>query len=185
LKEIVPNVSLKNANRKNVEARVYSNELGGNFEGAPLFIVDGIPTYDTEMIFSLDPSTIESFGVIRSFQAIEKYGTVAQNGIIEIKSRTGNLASNLSATIVKYQGFLEETLFESPDYSLVSTSSRIPDLRHTLYWNPEVVTDANGKATVEFYTGDVVTDYEITVEGANVVEGAGSVSATLRMVVNN
>ena len=185
LKEIIPGVSIKNPNRKEVEARVFSTELAANFEGAPLFVVDGIPTYDTDFIFSLDPSMIASIGVIRSFQAIEKYGTIAQNGIIEITSRSGNFGSNLSATIVKYQGFGEELSFESPDYSSGSGSTRIPDLRHILYWNPEVTTDSNGKATVEFYASDLITDYEITVEGANAENGAGSVSTTLSVEVSN
>ena len=53
-----------------------------------------------------------------------------------------------------------------PDYSnkeLKSGSS--PDPRTTLYWSGNIATDANGEATVSFYTADNVTNYAITVTG--------------------
>ncbi|MEQ9426018.1 MAG: hypothetical protein RJQ09_16450 [Cyclobacteriaceae bacterium] len=175
LKEIVPGVSLKNPNRKDVEARIFSTELGGNFEGPPLYMLDGIPTYDTDLVFSLDPSSIASIGVIRSFEAIEKYGSIAQNGIIEINSNDGNLSNSTTATIVPYQGFVEPKDFGFPDYNeLGRRSTRIPDLRHIMYWNPNATTDAQGNATLEFFTGDLIADFEVIVHGfGNDLAGTG------------
>ena len=43
--------------------------------------------------------------------------------------------------------------------------SSIPDLRTTIYWNPVVKTDSEGKATVEFYSADAVTSYSYIMEG--------------------
>lgn len=50
----------------------------------------------------------------------------------------------------KIQGFSPERRFYIPDYSDASLPNE-QDFRRTLYWNPNVVTDTEGKATVKFY----------------------------------
>ena len=56
--------------------------------------------------------------------------------------------------------------FTWPDYSdALRKESRIPDYRNTLYWNPDVRTDVNGRAELEFYTSDEAGDYILLVEG--------------------
>ncbi|MBR4996177.1 MAG: hypothetical protein IKY82_08980 [Alistipes sp.] len=45
-------------------------------------------------------------------------------------------------------GYSKPSEFYSPDYTKLPKDI---DYRRTLYWNPAVVTDENGKATVEFY----------------------------------
>lgn len=50
----------------------------------------------------------------------------------------------------KIQGFSPERKFYMPDYSDASLPDE-QDFRRTLYWNPNVVTDTEGKATVKFY----------------------------------
>jgi hypothetical protein len=58
--------------------------------------------------------------------------------------------------------------FSSPDYvSHGKKQSHIPDFRNTLYWNPSVKTDKEGKAVVEFWTSDFKSDYEISIQGIN------------------
>ena len=53
-----------------------------------------------------------------------------------------------------------------PDYSADKQKlERVPDHRLQLYWNPDVsVTNDRGTA-LEFYTSDVVGDFEIVIEG--------------------
>jgi uncharacterized protein YfaS (alpha-2-macroglobulin family) len=43
--------------------------------------------------------------------------------------------------------------------------SRLPDFRNVLYWSPEVITNENGKQTVEFYTSDLPGKYVVVVQG--------------------
>ena len=52
--------------------------------------------------------------------------------------------------------------FEMPDYSLLPKKS---DFRRTLYWNPNVKTDKNGKAKVEFYNNSSCKQVVISAEG--------------------
>jgi uncharacterized protein YfaS (alpha-2-macroglobulin family) len=56
--------------------------------------------------------------------------------------------------------------FSSPDYSdPQSKRSRLPDFRNTLYWNPAVEADKEGKARVEFWSSDFATEYVINIQG--------------------
>ena len=44
-------------------------------------------------------------------------------------------------------------------------SSRLPDQRHLIYWNPHLKINESGKEAVEFYTSDVPGDYIVIVQG--------------------
>jgi len=39
------------------------------------------------------------------------------------------------------------------------------DLRSTVYWNGNILTDKNGKAMITFYTNDVPGNYTVTIRG--------------------
>lgn len=56
--------------------------------------------------------------------------------------------------------------FPLPDYGV--SPSAVEDTRSTVYWNPGIVTGADGTATFSFYTSDMAGDYTITVEGLDV-----------------
>ncbi len=76
--------------------------------------------------------------------------------------------------------------FSSPDYSGISQKeSRIPDFRNTLYWNPDVRTDAKGRAAVEFYTSDEPGDYKILVEGYSSDGRRASKTILIKLVPGN
>ena len=65
-----------------------------------------------------------------------------------------------------YEGCLKDEIFYSPGYSAdAGRLSRIPDFRNTLYWNPDVVTSADGSAAIEFYTSDEEMEYTVIIEG--------------------
>jgi hypothetical protein len=48
----------------------------------------------------------------------------------------------------------------------------IPDYRNTLYWDPDITTDETGRATVEFYTSDEISEYVLMIRGVT-AEGLG------------
>jgi uncharacterized protein YfaS (alpha-2-macroglobulin family) len=67
---------------------------------------------------------------------------------------------------VPYRVFDPEISFLSPDYtSDAIKSSRVPDFRNTLYWNPSVKTDHDGKASIKFWTSDFISDFEVNIQG--------------------
>src|SRR5690606_22196826 len=88
--------------------------------------------------------------------------------IITTKIGNGNYSRNLyTPGIVTYspQGLYEVKEFSSPDYSTEQTSYTDQDLRSTIYWNPNIITDENGKASFEFFTADQAGRYRILIEG--------------------
>jgi hypothetical protein len=61
-----------------------------------------------------------------------------------------------------FQAFNKATTFETDDYSVLPP---MDDFRRTLFWEPEVKTDAEGKATVEFYNNSSCHEMYISCEG--------------------
>ena len=59
------------------------------------------------------------------------------------------------------EGYSAVKEFYSPDYSALPPE---PDYRRTLYWNPTVTTDDNGKAKIEFYNNSRCTNFSISAE---------------------
>ena len=67
---------------------------------------------------------------------------------------------------IVYKGYSLTREFFSPDYSMSEQQQQQEDVRTTLYWNPEVYTDANSKNTrLKFYNNDFSKKLKIVVEG--------------------
>lgn len=62
------------------------------------------------------------------------------------------------------QGYAKNRDFYSPKY-LPGKVYNNTDLRTTVYWNPKVITDAQGNSTIEFYNADGKGTYKVVVEG--------------------
>ncbi len=58
--------------------------------------------------------------------------------------------------------------FYSPKYTAKNRNIAMgTDLRSTIYWVPNLITDKDGKATVSFYSADMPTDYTLILEGTD------------------
>lgn len=72
--------------------------------------------------------------------------------------------SNKKGTRKTYiQGYANVREFPSPDYSQVALPDE-KDFRRTLYWNPDVQTDKNGKAEVHFFNSRTAKKLEVNTE---------------------
>lgn len=80
-----------------------------------------------------------------------------------VRARAKN---RLSFASVQQLGYRWPVEFYSPQYADKSQKTR-PDHRTTLYWNPKVKTDAEGKASVKFYASDISKRYLVTLEGVS------------------
>lgn len=63
--------------------------------------------------------------------------------------------------------------FYVPNYDAEEKPETRTDFRSTIYWNPAVRTDNKGKAQVEFYASDAVTNFRATLEGVSEAGHAG------------
>ncbi|RYU91275.1 hypothetical protein EWM62_04865 [Mucilaginibacter terrigena] len=62
--------------------------------------------------------------------------------------------------------------FYTPRYKL--NNPALNNLRPTLYWHPDLVTDASGKVTLYFYAGNKPSTYTINIEGADMLGHFGA-----------
>ena len=156
----------------------------------PLLIVDGVmvaggngPQSDTNEGMSMDfpgspvmaemskisPDIIDFVEVMKGPEAAY-YGARGGNGVIIINTqRKSNFSSHYEqfGTLVYYPASYHlAPAYNMPDYSnLDIKKASFKDNRSTIYWNGHLYTNPNGKAEVEFYTGDVSTNYTISVLG--------------------
>ncbi len=62
-------------------------------------------------------------------------------------------------------GFNASKIFYSPKYNNPATANIGTDLRSTIYWNPMVLTDANGSASFDFFNADGAGTYRAVIQG--------------------
>jgi len=130
-------------------------------------IVGGSPG---EILGAIDPNTVESVELKKGVNVL--YGSVGGNGILAIYTKDisnrqeMNIRKDVAA--LKVAGYAKSRMFTSPDYDRKDTNRTFSDYRSTIYWNPEVVTDAKtGTATISFFAADLPGRYRIVVEGIN------------------
>jgi hypothetical protein len=109
------------------------------------------------------------------------------DGILHFITKKGNLSAmepDRSVFRMEYDLMQKKEQFYSPDYSIDSVrTSHLPDFRNTLYWNPDLHTDKNGKLSVEFYSSDESGKYLITIEGTAPDGERGSVQMPLEIKI--
>jgi hypothetical protein len=72
--------------------------------------------------------------------------------------------------------------FYKPKYAVKDTTKHLPDLRSAIAWEPNIITDADGKATVWFYAADKPSTYTIITEG---IDFNGNLSYKRQKIVIN
>ena len=70
--------------------------------------------------------------------------------------------------------------FYKPKYKVTDTVNRV-DYRATIDWEPNVVTDVNGEATIWFYTADKPSTYTVRVEGTDMQGHLGFKQSTIKV----
>ncbi|MNK77205.1 MG2 domain protein [compost metagenome] len=131
-------------------------------------IVDGMQM-EADFLDNVVPSDVESIELLKSIGNTAIYGSQGGGGVIIITTKRGDggrSSDRYAPGIVTLspKGFTVSREFYSPKYDAASTSSRA-DLRTTIYWNPQVVAGADGKAKFEFYNADEPGNYRVVIEG--------------------
>lgn len=136
-----------------------------NAGGAPTILVDGVET-TMSTLNALPASNIAFVDVFTGADAAV-FGARGANGVVSIFTRENSGVERRRPVTginnFKITGFSVGREFYTPDYSLKLDSHKKPDLRSTLYWNPEV--DLSARYPIEFYTSDEKGTYLIHLEG--------------------
>jgi hypothetical protein len=179
--ELLVGVFLKT---KKAGYEISMNDIVNNIplESNPSLFVDGVMVKDPSVIAAIDPEIVEKIDVVR-----QKYfvGDYLFYGIVNIITKSGdfsNVALPSYAIRVPYRVFDPEIAFHSPEYtSVLDKVSRVPDFRNTLYWNPAVKTGKEGKASIEFWTSDLKTDFEVNIQGISPDGNAISIKKIIKV----
>jgi hypothetical protein len=130
---------------------------------AATILMDGMRVSDPTFI---SPCDVEAIDVIRNGNLVA--GT---SGVISILTKRGDTnfdSGNDKAKgigIVNIAGYLMSREFYTPRYESLNNTSNFSDLRSTIYWNPEIITDASGKARIIFPLKSSATTLRLEIEG--------------------
>ncbi len=145
--------------------RVYDDINKKLFDENILVLLDGVPVQDHSRIFGLDPQKVKKIEVVPRHYI---YGVTSFNGIVSFETFSGKYEEfNLSPSLVSidYEGLQLQREFYSPAYETAGArESRIPDLRTTLYWQPEV-SISNTAPLLQFYTSDLPGRFVVMLDG--------------------
>ena len=162
IKEVVPAMYYRNTKRGDVVRVTLPAPMQATT--SPLYIIDGIATRNTAFFLSLKPAEIRTFKIINTRSKLSKTGLLGKYGIVIVETQKGNLREPLLDPDNKLLIGLDLPLpFNT--YIQPAAYPNVPDFRSTLYWNPSVKTEADGKATLQFYGSDDIGKFRIYVEG--------------------
>ncbi len=128
----------------------------------PLVMIDGVAIFDIEAVLAVSPRLIERVEIVN---APYIRGNVTFGGIISLISRNNDLGYidlPSSGLLVDYQmldPWVTDTIYPT------TMDSRLPDVRNTLYWNPGLDLQPEGKQKFSFYASDAKGDYELLLRG--------------------
>jgi hypothetical protein len=154
-------------------ASIQDQTTGGFKLVEPLYLLDGAivsadtftsyPARDVQTIDVLNQSAATLFGIQGYGGVIAAHSrpttTTAPQGLPD-----GFGAAQRGALSVQVPGYYRAREFYAPRYPAATAAS--PDPRYTtLYWAPDVQTDASGQAVLSFFTSDARGSFRATAEG--------------------
>ncbi len=163
--ELLPRVSLKKK-KSSYEITIVSRIGEATNMLSPRLLIDGVIINDPSLIANLDPQNVEIIDVIKENYYVGKF---LFTGLVNVITKAGDFSGvPFPDYMIRLTYRVTDPVlsFSSPDYSSYDMkSSRVPDFRNTLYWNPSIKPNKEGKSRVAFWTSDFVSDYEINIQG--------------------
>ena len=119
---------------------------------------------DAGTLATIPPSDIEGIEILTSASNTMIYGA---GGVIVLTFKKGGGERPPSTYLdhINVKGYSDAREFYSPNYEDPAVNQKLPDLRSTVYWNPLLVTNPEGKASFSFFTSDEPGTYRVIFEG--------------------
>jgi len=158
--EFMPCVSTSGT-KGNRRIVAFDSDLFAAGSGNTLVLLDGVAIMNHELLLAYDPHLTRTVEVyVDDFV----FGDQVYNGILSIKTPNRKLSGFTlpqSSIVNEYEGVQAQTDFPMPSVEK-NMKNNLPDLRHTLYWNPNVTNKDN---LLECKTSDMCGTYIVKVEG--------------------
>lgn len=144
--------------------------IRNNSEPAIIVIDDIVYEDASDILKDIQVSDMSSISLLRGADAVI-LGPRASGGAVVITLKDPrNLPARPAQGIITYTplGYSESVEFYHPTYDTPKKkNAQRSDFRSTVYWNPELRLDAEGKATIEYYTPDSTAPEDIIIEGVD------------------
>ncbi|MDE5611746.1 MAG: hypothetical protein K2I90_07005 [Odoribacter sp.] len=134
-----------------------------------LLVNDFEETFDNVLL--IRPEDLLSISYIRPPMSVTFWGQAGANGAISITTSPNFVRKELPRpNMVNFTllGYQKKAEFYMPRYEVDSVRMALkdtPDRRSTIYWNPVVRTNAEGRAHFSFTTSDSFGPYTVIIEG--------------------
>ncbi len=129
----------------------------------PRIYVDDLET-PIEDLLNIPSEDVVSVSLVPSYRAGLYGPDELPQALIFYKLKPDHLRKyrrNASINSISPLGYKQAVEYYQPKYDVPNQ----PDLRTTVAWVPAVQFDDEGRATIEFYTADRETDYDVIIEG--------------------
>jgi TonB-dependent SusC/RagA subfamily outer membrane receptor len=137
--------------------------------GTPLIYIDGAEI-DEVTLKEMPVEVVDEIEVVKGAQAAI-FGSRGGNGAILVTTKSGfeqkyNISQEFNIKNIMPLGYQQTKEFYAPRYETsTQKNDAAPDLRTTVYWNPNVVASDEGVAEVDFYAADAPESYAVVIEG--------------------
>jgi TonB-dependent SusC/RagA subfamily outer membrane receptor len=135
-------------------------------------IIDGMYV-EGSFLNNINYNDVAAIEVLRNVSSTGIYGSRGSNGLIIVTTKHGDDNDNTyngpvaGRGIKPYypKGYFKARTFYSPQYDQPKINKQLADLRSTIYWNPNVQTNADGSAFFEYFNAGSKGSYRVLVEG--------------------
>lgn len=103
---------------------------------------------------------------------------------IEVTTKTGSgpfLKKSSNLSLFRPLTYGDNKLFYSPNYTLTNKADLEPDLRSTVFWAPNILTNEKGEAKTSFFSADQKGSYTVWIEGTDIQGNFGM--KTMKLII--
>jgi hypothetical protein len=137
--------------------RLYTTNDIPNRQTSPLFIIDGAVSKDPKQFLSLNPENVVTIKLVRDSKKLLRFGALSKYGVILVKTKSEQHKPEALKTLA---GFLPTYEIKEPNRS----NHRIPDLRASLLWKPQLIV-GDEPTKLRITTSNDIGDFFIEVKG--------------------
>ncbi|RFZ84415.1 hypothetical protein DYU05_01970 [Mucilaginibacter terrenus] len=140
--------------------------------GSPMLIVlDGVQV-GFDVLMQISPYDVEGIEILKPGVGAAIYGTEGYWGVVVVTLKKGGgdlqRMQQTGLARIKLPGYAEDKEFYTPLYDKQKADNNYNGQRSTIFWQPNLVTNAAGNAKLSFYTADEPATYRIVAEGINI-----------------
>lgn len=159
--ELLPNVKIFNENDQ-TRIRIFYHQ-NADMLPDPLFLVNGRIVKDNDFILNMDNRNVDKIEVLYDKTTLEPFGPLGIGGVVAFYTK--------EPIHIPYGLYIDLEGYHEPIERIVQyksegiNSSNYPDFNPLLFWNPDCKTNVDGLEDITFSTNDLVSDFEIIIEG--------------------